>query len=204
MQEFNSGKLKGSCCYLSGAMEFASDHGVGWRRQLIRMIEEAGLGIDFIDPTNKPGEDELKIGEDKHKQVELQEKGMYHELKKYVSAYRRYDLRFVDLSDFLIAVIDPKIHLCGTYDEIFTAERQHKPMFFICEGGLKKLPRWLFDVIDLDDDVKGTRCNVFETLDEVVDELIGIDMGLIPMTKEWVLIRNFIEQGRIKSQVSSN
>jgi hypothetical protein len=191
-----TGKLNGACCYLSGPMEYASDNGEGWRRNFIQLARENSLQIDFIDPTNKPGEGAVKTGEEKGYQVRLQEEGRYLELRDYVSKYRRFDLRFVDLSDFLVAVIDPKIHMCGTYDEIFTAERQHKPTFFICEGGLKKLPRWLFDVVDLEDPKKGTRCNVFETLEDVIDELISLDMGFLPMSSEWVLIRKHLEKVR--------
>lgn len=196
MSNMKQGMLSGACAYLSGPMEFAEDHGVGWRRKFIKMAVEKGLKIDFIDPTNKPGSEEMKVGEDKDYQVRLQEEGKYLELQKYVARYRRSDLRFVDLSDFLVIVIDPKIHLCGTYNELFVGEEQHKPTFFICQGGLKKLPRWLFDVIDLDDPVKGTRCNVFESPEQVIDELVKLDSGELPLNHKWVLIRRYIEQMR--------
>lgn len=191
------GKLGGSCCYLSGPMEFAKDNGVVWRREFINLAINADLEIDFIDPTNKPC-DESDIIEDKEYQIKLQESGDYLKLRDYVKKYRRFDLRFVDLSDFLVAVIDPKIHMCGTYNEIFVAEQQHKPMFFICEGGLKTLPRWLFDVVDLNEPSKGKRCNVFENLHEVINELKDIDCGEKTMSDQWVLIRKKIE--RLRSQ----
>jgi hypothetical protein len=199
MNETSKGKLNSACCYLSGPMEFANDHGIGWRRKFIELAWNRGLDIDFIDPTNKPGGEELKVGEEKGYQAELQEAGKFLELRDYVARYRRYDLRFVDLSDFLIAVIDPTVHMCGTYNEIFIAEQQHKPCFFICEGGLKKLPRWLFDVVDLEDPNKGTRCNVFETLEQVIEELVAIDKGEISLSNKWVLIRKHIEQVRLQN-----
>jgi hypothetical protein len=193
-----NGKLNRACCYLSGPMEFASDHGMGWRRKFIELAWNRGLNIDFIDPTNKPGGEELKIGEEKGYQAELQESGRFLELRDYVAKYRRYDLRFVDLSDFLIAVIDPDLHMCGTYNEIFIAEQQHKPCFFICQGGLKKLPRWLFDVVDLDEPSKGTRCNVFENIEQVVDELVLLDSGKLQMSSKWVLIRKYLDDLKTK------
>jgi len=202
MNKTLKGKLDEACCYLSGPMEFASDHGVGWRRKFIDLAWEKGLDIDFIDPTNKPGGDELKCGEDKSFQIKLQEEGKFIELRNYVARYRRYDLRFVDLSDFLVAVVDPKVHMCGTYNEIFIAEQQHKPCFFVCEGGLKKLPRWLFDVIDLEDPDKGTRCNVFENIEDVIQELVDIDSGKLPMSNKWVLIRKHLD--KIKNRTTSN
>lgn len=193
MSELKSGKLDGACCYLSGPMEMATDHGVEWRRKFIKLAKESNLKVDFIDPTNKPGAEEMQINEDKDFQIQLQKQGKYQELQDYVSKYRRFDLRFVDLSDFLIAVIDPKVHMCGTYNEIFVAEQQHKPCFFICEGGLSKLPRWLFDVIDLDNSLKGTRCNVFTSVEQVIEELVKIDQGKLPMNHKWVLIRKYLK-----------
>lgn len=133
------GKLSNACAYLSGPMEFVADHGVGWRRKFIEMIEKANLNIDCIDPTNKPGDEDMKIGENKEFQIKLQSEGKFLQLQSYVKAFRRYDLRFVDISDFLVAVIDPTIPQWGTSNEIYEAERQHKPIFFIIEGGLSKV-----------------------------------------------------------------
>jgi nucleoside 2-deoxyribosyltransferase len=184
------GLLDGAVCYLSGPMEFVSDHGVEWRRKFIRLVNERGLEIDCIDPTNKPGGEDIKIGENKEYQVKLQEEGKWQELRKYVHSYRRYDLRFVDISDFLIAVVDPNVPQWGTANEIYVAEMQHKPMFFIIDGGLAKLPRWLFDVIELDD---SGPMNVYETVEEVIDHLCCLDRGHIEMSDEWVLIRRHLE-----------
>jgi len=193
------GKLDKACVYLSGPMEFAKDHGIEWRRKFIDLAWSKGLDIDFIDPTNKPGGEDLKVQEDKEVQIKLQEAGEYFKLREYVSLYRRFDLRFVDISDFLVIVVDPTIHMCGTYNEVFIAEQQHKPCFFICEGGLKTLPRWLFDVIDLDEPERGKRCNVFQTIDQVIEELTLIDSGVIPMSNKWVLMRKHIEAIRLQN-----
>ncbi len=195
------GKLDKSVVYLSGAMEFVSDHGVGWRRKFIQLINENNLKIDCIDPTNKPSGKDLNISEDKEIQVRLQDAGCWQELQEYVDTYRRYDLRFVDISDFIVAVIDPKVPQWGTSNEIYEAERQHKPIFFVIEGGMRKLPRWLFGVIDLPNN-KGLRCNVFETIEDVIHELKGLDSGLIPLNKEWVLVRSAIEDSRVYEQKS--
>ena len=185
--------LDGACVYLSGPMEFVADHGVEWRRKFVDLINQSGLKIDIIDPTNKPGGQEVKIGENKDTQVRLQSEGKYQELRNYVHSYRRYDLRFVDISDFLIVVIDPTIPQWGTANEVYVCEHQHKPMFFVCDGGLKNLPRWLFDVIDLDEDGNS---NVYESIEEVVDILKDIDSGKISLTNEWVLVRKSIEDQR--------
>jgi nucleoside 2-deoxyribosyltransferase len=180
-------------------MECVADHGIEWRRKFIRLVEEADLKIDCIDPTNKPGGDNMRIGENKEFQAQLQRDGKWAELKHYVHQYRRADLRFVDYSDFLVAVIDPRVPQWGTSNEIYEAERQHKPMFFVVDGGLKNLPRWLFDVIDLDGEVKGnmwTVGNVFESIEAVVKRLQLLDQGIMELTDEWVLVRRHIEESR--------
>ena len=196
MIEIEAGKLDGACGYLSGPMEFVADHGVEWRRKFVRLIKQAGLKIDLIDPTDKPGGLDIKIGENKAHQEKLQKAGRWRELQEYVHAYRRFDLRFVDISDFLVVVVDPRVPQWGTSDEVYMAERQHKPMFFVCDGGMANLPRWLFDVIDLEDPHTKTRCNVFCTIEDVVSELKGLDEGWFPLSDEWVLVRKHIEQVR--------
>lgn len=192
------GALDEAIGYLSGAMEYVSDHGVSWRRKFIRLIREAGLDIDLIDPTNKPGE---SIGEDPMYQVELQKFGRFKDLQEYVSDYRHFDLRYTDISDFLIVVVDPTVPQWGTSNETYLAEMQKKPTFFIVEHGLYNLPRWLFDVIDKIQSTNPVRAqeeaNVFESIEGVVDELIKLNSGENPLSREWVLVRKVLRQQRL-------
>lgn len=185
------GILDKACAYLSGPMEFAADHGIEWRRKFIKLSKEAGLKLDIIDPTDKPGGQEVKIDEDKKYQLKLKKEGKWKDLKKYVKKYRRYDLRYVDYSDFLVVVVDPRIPQWGTANEVYVAESLHRPIFFICDGGMENMPNWLFAVIDIK-----PRCNVFSSVEEVIKELCGIDDGSIPVSDEWVLIRKHIEDSR--------
>ena len=191
------GVLDEAIGYLSGPMEFVKDHGVEWRRKFIRLVHEAGLNIDLIDPTNKPGD---SIGEDPLHQVKLQEAGRFKELQDYVSNYRHLDLRYTDISDFLIVVVDPSVPQWGTSNETYVAEMQKKPTFFIVEHGLYNLPRWLFDVIDRiqswEPGEAQKEANVFESVEEVVEELVALDNGHKPLSKEWVLVRKVLRQQR--------
>ena len=186
MIEIEAGKLTGATGYLSGPMEFVADHGVEWRRKFIKLVKQANLKIDLIDPTDKPGGLDIKIGENKAHQEQLQREGRWEELRQYVHAYRRFDLRFVDISDFLVVVVDPRVPQWGTANEVYLAEQQHKPMFFVCDGGLGNLPRWLFDVAD----------SVFRSIEQVVEELVLIDSGIVPLSDKWVLIRKHLEEIR--------
>jgi len=198
-----SGKLDGACGYLSGPMEFVADHGVEWRRKFIKLIREAGLDIDLIDPTDKPGGEDIKIGENKAVQEQLQRDGRFRELQEYVHEYRRYDLRFVDISDFLVTVVDPRVPQWGTGNEVYLGEGQHKPNFFICENSLYNLPRWLFDVIDkieTDDPEEAIKqSNVYQSVEDVVAELVALNSGQKPLSDEWVLVRKDIERRRSKA-----
>ena len=180
------GKLDKAIGYLSGGMEFVSDHGVGWRREFIKASHIAQLKIDFVDPTNKPGG--VQIGERQKYQQQLQQEGRFKELKEYVGEYRHIDLRFTDYSDFLIVAVDPLVPQWGTANEVYMAENEHKPMFFICKGGLYQLPRWLFDVVELD--------HVFDNIQDVIGKLIQLDQGENKLSRKWVLVRKFIEENR--------
>jgi len=187
------GKLDCALGYLSGAMEYVADHGVEWRRKFTRLIYEAGLDIDLIDPTNKPGEDQKIGGEDKGYQAKLKQEKRWKELSKYVGEYRRYDLRYVDYSDFLVVVVDPRVPQWGTSNEVYFGEMQHKPTFFVCDGGLANLPNWLFDLLDFEGDQP---INVFESIEEVIEMLKKLNSGEKELSKEWVLVRRHIEQNR--------
>ena len=192
------GLLDGAWGYLSGPMEYVADHGVEWRRKFTRLVYEASLDVALIDPTDKPGGQDIKMGEDKSTQVELQVNGRFRELQQYVNRYRRFDLRFTDHCDFLVVVVDPSVPQWGTSNEVYMGEDQHKPAFFICEGGLYNLPRWLFDVIEEiteDDPEKAlNESNVYLTVEDVVNELSLLDTGVKPLSKEWVLVRRDIER----------
>jgi len=61
---------------------------------------------------------------------------------------RSVDLRMVDMSDFLIVNLDMDIHTCGSYEEIFWANRLKNPILIHCEQGKARgCPDWLFPVL---------------------------------------------------------
>lgn len=189
------GKLDMALGYLSGAMEFVPDHGVEWRKKFINLVKETELNIDLIDPTHKPGDIEE---EDKNHQVTLQKEGRFRELQKYVNNYRHLDLRYVDISDFLIVVVDPTVPQWGTSNETYLAEMQRKPTFFVVEGGLYNLPRWLFDVIGKithEDPVLAQKeANVYGSIEEVVSELVALNNGEKQLSDKWVLVRSILSE----------
>ena len=180
----NKHVLEDALTYLIGPIENVPDDGIVIRQQIIEKLKEYDIRVKVIDPTQKPCSTGHEIGPEKAKINALIDAEKYQEAKNLISDVRHIDLRFIDLVDFVIMYIDPSVHMCGSYNEAFEAERQHKPRFVIVKGGIKKLPRWMFDVFDLD--------NIFDSVDTLVDKLDKLNRGIEPLTSQWVLIRKFI------------
>jgi hypothetical protein len=138
-------RLKNQRVYLAGAMDRVPDRGNGWRDNITPFIES--LGIVVFNPIKKPTvvgqEDEITH---KHK-VQLKTEKRYDELSHLMKTIRSVDLRLVDISDFLIVNLDLDIHPCGTYEEIFWANRQKKPILIHMVQGKQSAPDWLFGTI---------------------------------------------------------
>jgi len=172
-------KLSEAIVYLSGSIDNASDLGKGWRNDFIRQTEH--LNMQVINPCNKPASSVHEVNGDVRAVNTIRQAGRWGELQDFVKKFRREDLRFTDAADFLVVYIDPAIPSWGTPDEIYTAERQKKPIFAIVKGGIAKLPTWLFGVFRLNE--------VFSTLEECIEHLNQIDRGEIEMDRRWVLFR---------------
>ena len=138
-------RLKNQRVYLAGAMDRVADRGNGWRDSITPFLES--LGVVVFNPIKKPSavgvEDEathlLK------KKFKLEQN--YDELTQLMKHIRSVDLRLVDISDFLIVNLDLDIHPCGTYEEIFWANRQKKPIIIHMVQGKQNAPDWLFGTI---------------------------------------------------------
>jgi nucleoside 2-deoxyribosyltransferase len=131
--------------YLAGAMDRVKDRGSTWRDNITPFLEN--LGIVVFNPIKKPTilgqEDEAT-----HKlKLQLKKDQNYAELSELMKTIRSVDLRLVDISDFLIVNLDLDIHPCGTYEEIFWANRQKKPILIHMVQGKQNAPDWLFGTI---------------------------------------------------------
>ncbi len=179
-------KLKDAIVYLSGAIDQAKDLGRGWREEF--KAKSSRLKMRIIDPCNKPSSFVHEVKGDIRTVSKLREEKNWIELQKFVKKFRREDLRFTDVSDFLIVHIDPLVPSYGTLDELYTAEDQKKPCLCIIEGGKEKLPTWLFGVFRLEE--------IFSSIDECIDYLSKIDSGQISIEEDrrWVLFRKELQQ----------
>lgn len=138
-------RLKNQRVYLAGAMDRVIDRGNGWRDNITPFLES--LGVIVFNPIKKP----TKIGQEDsetHKyKTKLKLEKKYDELSDIMKTIRAVDLRLVDISDFLIVNLDLDIHPCGTYEEIFWANRSKKPVVVHMEQGKGNTPDWLFGTI---------------------------------------------------------
>ena len=180
------GKLNEAICYLSGPIDKAQDLGKGWRKEFI--AKSSHIGMSIIDPCNKPASFVHEVTGDVRTVTKMREEKKWQELQQFVKKFRREDLRFTDVSDFLVVYIDPDVPSYGTLDELFTAEDQKKPLFCIVKGGIDKLPTWLFGVFRLEE--------VFSNVDECIAHINKIDKGEINIEddRRWVLFRKELRE----------
>jgi hypothetical protein len=150
------GKLTNHRVYLAGPIDNASDDGVGWRQLATPYLKERGIQI--LDPTDKPTS-----------QCRFNEIG---DEKEMIS-------KMVEVADFLIAYIDPDMHICGTYDEIFEALRHRKPTLVVHKGGKARMSMWLRGKLNHN--------FVFETFAELFNYIDALHDGTIePDYTRWV------------------
>lgn len=138
-------RLHNQRAYLCGCIDRVHDHGKGWRSTISTFL--SGLGVKVFNPLEKS----ISIGvEDdntiiRKQQLKLAKK--YDELTVMMKEIRNVDLRLVDISDFLVVHLDLNSHPTGTYEEIFLANRQKKPIVIHIEQGKAQAPDWLFGAI---------------------------------------------------------
>jgi len=138
-------RVKNQRCYLAGAMDRVIDRGKGWRQEITPFLQS--LGIVVFNPITKPTEVGLEDHDTHLVKTKLKKKKRYEELSSMMKVIRSVDLRLVDISDFLIVNLDLDIHPCGTYEEIFWANRQKKPIIIHMVQGKEHTPDWLFGTV---------------------------------------------------------
>lgn len=173
--------LRGARCYLIGHMEYAP--GRDWRKYVID--ELSPRGIVFFNPYDKPFMSD--VPEDEQSRAEMarwREMGQWELLEARMKKVRAQDLRLVDISDFLIVNILPKVASWGSGEEITTAVREKKPLFLSIDDpkGKHATPLWFFGKIP--------HKYIYDGIEQVVEKLKAIDDGIIPMcSSRWRLLK---------------
>lgn len=139
-------KLFGSSCYLCGSMDRVPDGGVRWRNELTPILNK--LGVIVLDPCDKPVQGEgIEDAEIRDVIKGHKSRGEYDVVKELVRPIRQSDMRMVDRSDFLVVHLDLEHYPCGTWEEIFWANRGKKPILIKMANGKATAPHWLFGCI---------------------------------------------------------
>lgn len=169
-------RLKNQRVYLAGAMDRVIDRGATWRDNITPFLEQ--LGITVFNPIKKPSVVGREDYETHKLKTQLKLDENYDALADIMRTIRSVDLRLVDISDFLIVNLDLDVHPCGTYEEIFWANRQKKPIIIHMVQGKKSAPDWLFGTIP--------HQMIFSSWDKVKDYLYHINSDSEIIThKRW-------------------
>lgn len=157
-------RLYGSRVYLCGAMDKAQNNGEGWRNALTPFLEK--LGIVIFNPCDKPIQEARETPDDRVIRDGLLNENDYDTVVEQVKVIRHVDLRMVDASDFLIVYLDLDILMCGTWEELFWANRMKRPVLVVCRQGKLNIPHWLFGTIPHD--------HIFNDFDELKQYLVHV------------------------------
>jgi hypothetical protein len=153
--------LKGYTTYLVGPMDRVVDGGRDWRKEISSRLWD--LKINVIDPCDKPIQFGPENPETRTELKKLLDMGKYDEYAARIKEIALIDLGFCDMSDFLIAKVDIDVHMCGTYEEIFTANRMKRPILVWCPQGKNNIPAWLWGRLSHE--------MFFSTMDELIDHI---------------------------------
>lgn len=170
-------KLKGMRTYLIGAIDRCPDGGKTWREKIT--VDLKKMGVVTINPLRKPLVGDEETEESRAKRHLEKQNGNFDYLIAE-KPIRLKDLRFVDVSDFLIGMIDTQVSPCGTYEELFTGNRQKKPILIWSPRGKKDIPDWLWWTLPKE--------FIFENEEEILEYLKGINDGSIEPNKRWVFM----------------
>lgn len=142
----NEGRLTNNLTYLVGSIDYSTDFGVGWRKEITPFLHNLGIGV--LDPTDKPSE-WVNEDEDEIKHLtNLKQKGEYNELSRVMKNIVSIDLHLLDLSNFIIAYLDWDVRITGSITELTYAALEKKPIIVICPQGKKNMSNWLFGLLD--------------------------------------------------------
>lgn len=140
-------RLLFSKAYMVGSMDRSWEAGKEWREWLEQKLID--MGIIPMNPYKKSIIECNAFEDDDsfEKRSRAKKAGDWDTFAAIMKPVRAVDLRMVDRSDFLICNYTINIHLCGTIEEIVTANRQKKPVLIMCEEGKYNIPDWLFGML---------------------------------------------------------
>lgn len=152
--------------YLCGPIESESDFGHGWRDEITPFLES--LNVRVFNPLKPTFHGTAYLNEVKRPYMDkLFEDRNWDALREEVKQINRWDLRAVDLSSFLVVNYNLDVRMCGTYEEIFLANKQNKPVLLVVKDK-SKVPLWMHGRVPM-------RSHCFEGWDALKDYLNRIN-----------------------------
>jgi len=175
------GYLHNTKCYLIGNLEATKDASQ-WRDTATKELKK--IGVKCFDPNKTHFVNQTTETEEDRKVLkEKRAVGDWQYVSTYMKDVIRKDLRYVDLSTFLIANIEPEHPTYGTIHEIIQATMQFKPVLFHIEDK-HKFPLWLAGLTDMS--------LVWEKWDHLFDYLGQINSGeKYAEPKYWKLLKTY-------------
>ena len=179
MNKIEDGILYKTKCYEIGSIEHGN--GRSWREHVTEELSQ--LGIICYDPFKKPFIKDTDETEEYQKDlVRWRENGEFDKLSKHMRKIRNHDLALVDKCDFIICHLNIKTPTCGTFEELFTANRAKKVIFLSCEQGVKSLYTWLFGTLN--------HHYFYNSVDEIIDMIKKINSGECEVDSDrWKLLK---------------
>jgi len=149
--------------YLAGAIEYAPDHGKGWRREITPFLR--GLGHEVYDPA----EDEKKtLSREEQENLRVWK---YTALGRFQSTVKKivdYDLDIVSKADYLICYFDENgLKGGGTSGEVTFAFRNRIPVYMVTAIPLTEISGWIL----------GCSTKIFSNFDELRNFLACVNIG---------------------------
>lgn len=171
--------LQNTRTYLAGPMQY--QNGRHWREEITPKLWN--MGITVFDPYHKPFLNGYEENEQTQEELlSLLKEEKFDEVEEKMRLIRNFDLRCVDLVDFLIFYINPKTPTFGTMEELSTAVKQLKPTFIFVEGGKINTPLWICGMVPMK--------YIYNDISEILSMLQKIDSGEKKIdNKRWKLLK---------------
>ena len=170
--------LNKTTCTVIGPMQYANGRGI---RTYLKE-ELAKYGITVYDHYKKPFINSVEEDENvREKFKNWLENEEYDKLADRKNI-RTFDLKLIDISDFIIVMFDPTVLTIGTWEEFFWANRLKKPIFFVNVTGKKTTPYWIFWTIP--------HKYIYSSVAEMLSVIDDIDGGKHPIDSDrWKLLK---------------
>jgi len=172
-------RLKFMKAYLVGPMDHDRHSGREWRDMMSDWLRSRG--VIPMNPYKKPLTSLSKQGLEDDDNYLLRKlaikRGDRKEAARLTKPLRATDLRMVDETSFQIVNLDIEKRPCGTYEEIFTGNREKKPAIIFCPQGVENIPDWMYGTLPTElmfddwEDVKDYLDHIDSDPDEQIDTL---------------------------------